>query len=782
MKFFKGDVVVTRLLLKNTYVMKLIKNTLKKTPEGYILFEQGDEWKKIFFRSGRVINASSSSREDFLGQYLLSYGVISCEQFEEAYQTGKEDKSALEAVLKFSTPKILKQMIFEKVIDTIFIAARWPECKYEVFDEKQKESENVDVVISPKDISKGLKKRVDEFRKILEVIPELGSRPKIDEEKAENTKINSQKEVILNYFRAGKTISDILSIMAPHNYLLLKSLYQLSKMEIISKGKGAPLSRDNAIRLVNDSSSCKRDQKVVSCFTIDEPIQIATQANTGDDRFKREVSIYQKLYNEDPENSIYNNGFVKAKSCFIVDFYNSKLSPFAVIGLVAEKERIPLKNEVDEEIFQLIENHGKRISVRNVIKALEDRHEIDVLTSINKFLVNGVVEEIEPETMVDAIRLGRHEGFEELFEKDGVDKLFQTDISINLTASMLSVLSGNISQEIAEEVGVETSGTGADVSLHNYEMTFLMLASMMGNYEAAEFLLFNHAKKDLHNGNGVTALMLSLENGHDDIAMLLLDNGAQVNVNNSNGYSALMIAASKGMAHIVDYMIRLNVNVNQTTSSGQSALHSAIRFDHEDIVVSLIAAGVDLDTKDRDGHFPLYYAESEEVVELIEKGAGNSKKIKKKREKRKDSLLIYEKNVLGSEEGNLTFTLTMTLFSVLLLASTIVNVFLFFWPEDRYGISSQAENAMEQLGDIYCNKFKECRKSLPKHVIDQCEDMGVEVVSSYFKNAQKCEMNGIKECGSCLRSLKCESFLDVDDSNLSQYCHECLNICEFHVK
>lgn len=771
---------MTKSLLKNTYVMKLIKKTLKDVSEGYILFEQGEEWKKLFFRCGKIVNASSSSREDYLGQYLISYGVISCKEFEEAYRTGEEDKSALEAIQKFSTPKILKQMMFEKVIDTIFIAARWPECKYEVFSGQQAEHQSIDVEISTKEIAKGLKKRVDEFRSILKVIPELGARPEVDTEKAETTKINNQKEIILNYLKAGKTITDILSIMAPHNYLLLKSFYQLNKMGIISKGKGAPLSRDNAIRLVNDSSICKADHKVVSCFIINEPIQAGAEA-PGDDRFKREVSIYQKLYNEDPENSIYNNGFVKAKSCFIVDFYSSKLSPFSIISLNSEREKIPLKNDVDDEVFSLIESMGGKISLRDIIRALECRHEIDVLTSINKFLVHEVVKEVEPETMIDAIRLGRAESFDKLFKKDDVNRFFETDISINLTSSMVSVISGSVSEEIAQEVGRESTG-GSPVSLHNYEMTYLMLASMLGNYEAAEFLIYHQANLDIDNGNGVTALMLALENKHDDIAMLLLDNRADVDARNSNGYSALMIAASKGFAHVVDYMIKLNVNVNRKTANGQTALHSALRFDHQEIVVSLIAAGIDLDSKDRDGHTPLYYAESEDTVELIKRGRGNSKRLKKKMEKKKEAILVYDSGILSDDSQGVSYFLVLSLFIFLLVASSLFNIYLIFSPGNQYGISSQAKDAMKHLGKEYCGKFKACNKKLPPHVLANCEQMGTDIVSAYFKNARKCDMKMIKDCGNCLKELKCKEFLDVDDSNMSEYCHECLNICKFNLE
>lgn|GEM_PF-1437376 len=769
---------MTKFLLENTSVLRLIKKTLKETPEGYLLFEQDGEWKKLFFKNGKVISASSSSQEDCLGQYLISYGVINTDQFEEAYKTESETRTSMEAVLKFATPKILKQLVFEKIIDSLFIAARWPKCEYSVVSEMQSQYENVDVEVSPKDISKGLKKRITEFRDILSVIPKLGARPKIDHDKAKDTKINNQKEIILNYVLSGKTITEILSIMVPHNYLLLKSFFQLSRMEIISKGTGAPLSRETVIRLVNDSSRRKKSARLVSSFVI-APMNEKVRPEVEGDRFKQEISIFQKLYNEDPENSIYSHCFVKAKSCFIVDFYNNKLSPFAVIEVVDNIDKIADIKEIDNEIVEVIKKEGGRFSIRNIVKLLEDLHEIDVLTSINKLLTHKVIKEIEPQTLIDAIRLGRNEHFDDLLKKEEINKFLEMDISMNLTSSMLSVISGDYSEDIAEEVGLEASGTGT-MSLHNYEMTFLMLASMLGNYEAAEFLLMNHANTDLHNGNGVTPLMLALENSHDDIAMLLLDNGAGVDAKNSNGYSALMIAAAKGMAHIVDYMIRLNVDVNQMTSNGQTALHSALRFDNEEIVVSLIAAGIDLNTKDKEGHFPLYYAESVEVIELIKKGAGNSKRIKKKLNKKRNDMLAFDRNILSNKNESVPGTFAVFLFATLLVAASFVNVYLFFFSQDRYGLSSEAENAMERLGKEYCNKFKACKKDLPKHVVAQCEQMGIDIVSAYFRNAQSCDVKMMKECGSCLKSLKCDDFYDVDDSNLSEYCHECLNVCKYH--
>lgn len=228
-----------KFLLKNTFVVGLIKKTLKETSQGYLLFEKDDEWKKLFFKNGKVNSASSSDRADYLGQYLISYGVINTDQFEEAYESKLETKESMDAVLRFASPEILGQLVFEKIIDTIFIASQWPECIYSVVVEEQTKYQNVDVELSLDDIGDGLKKRIVEFNEILSSIPELGARPKIDYLDARNYEISNQKEIVLNYIVAGKTITEILSILAPHNYLLFKCFYKLSQMGVIVKGTGS---------------------------------------------------------------------------------------------------------------------------------------------------------------------------------------------------------------------------------------------------------------------------------------------------------------------------------------------------------------------------------------------------------------------------------------------------------------------------------------------------------------------------------------------------------------
>ena len=773
---------MAKYLLKDTVVLELFKRTFKENPEGYLLFEKENEWRKVFFKDGLITSVSSSSRSDYLGQYLISFGAINIDQFNDAYRMEFETRECMDAVLGHVSSEDLKQLIYEKVINTIFVATRWPEGVYSVVHEKQMQHYNVDVALSINDIRLGLKDRMLEFQDILSSIPKLGARPKIDYMESRGFEISHQKETILNYIIAGKTISEILSIMPAHNYLLLKCIYKLVRMGIIVKGTGVPLSEENIIDLVNNSDESKVHSQQVSEFSLDASLKEKAEIEMVENKYKTAISVYQKLHTDCPDNPLYAHLYTKAVSCLIVHFYKNKISPFSVFEVADDIDKATDSTEIDVEVFyELQKNDDGRSSLKSLIKSLDDRHEIDVLNSIYKLLEECIIRKIEPETFIDAIELDNNENFEKLFKKKDKNKLFNTEITKNLTPLMLSVVSGNYPEEIAEEFGEEVFEKGSEPVLHDYEMTLLMLAAMLGNYEAAEFLISKGVKIDKHNGNGVTALMLALENRHDDVALLLMRKGADVNAKNKIGYSALMIAAAKGLSHVVDYMIRLGVDVNHLNAHGQTALISALRFNHEDIVVSLIAAGTDLNCKDDEGHTPIDYAESVAVTELIRKGARHSQQIKKKRSrKKKKELNAYKRNLLKDEKEVVPGSFPVFVFLILVFITITINVYLLFFSDDRYKMSSQAESAMKQLGSEYCVRFKECRDNVPEHVLNRCEEMGENIVSEYFKYAQSCDTEQINDCKSCIRTLNCEDFYQINGKNLSDYCYECINACKYH--
>lgn len=765
---------MAKYILQNPDVLNLLKKTLKKFPEGYIHFENENEWKRIFFYDGKITSASSSCKSDYLGQYLMSFGAIDSKQFEDIYQSNFETKEDIDAIHHYTSPDVLKMLIHEKIINTIFLATRWPNGTYSVFCEKQVKYFDVDAELSLKDIKIGLKKRAEEFEKILETIPELGGRPNINYKALKEVEVSHQKEIILNYLVSGKTIDEILSILPAHNYLLFKSIHKLIEMGVLQKGSGVSLSRESIIVLVHNSISNKKSVTEVMDYSAVNIETENSQINTEDHKLRLEIDKYRKLHDEFPENPLYANLYEKAKSIFIVNFYSYKLSPFAALELISEIEKVSNVSEVDAGIYyELKKSDSAKLPVRDLIRLMRNRHEVDILVSIGKLMGSEVIKESEPETFPDAIKLKRNDCYEKLFKKKERNDLFEVNIS-KLTPLMLSVVTDSYPEDIAEEIDVD----GSMKIIHDYKMTLLMLASMLGNYEAVEFLINNNAKIDKHNGNGVTPLMFALENKNSDIANLLLRKGADVNARDLRGNSVLMMAVSAELSNVVDYMIRLGVDVNYHNSHGQTALINALKLNNENIIVSLIAAGTNLSHKDERGKTPIDYADSVESTELVRKGAKHSKQLNKiKKEEVENQTRVQKKTVKKAQRRESSGIFSIIVFSLLVAATASVNIYILFFSGDRFEMSFQAKSAMEKLGKKYCSRFRECRSDVPENVLNECDLMGIEVVSEFFRFAQSCDEKLIKKCGSCIRTLKCESFNEVNIENYSDYCPECKDVC-----
>lgn len=103
-----------------------------KVSNGYIT-------KKIVFKNGLVISASSSDPRDYLGQFLLSRGWITEVQLVKAIELQETKKSLLGKILvdlKILIENQVKEALREKTLETIFSLFLWEEGKFEFTSEE----------------------------------------------------------------------------------------------------------------------------------------------------------------------------------------------------------------------------------------------------------------------------------------------------------------------------------------------------------------------------------------------------------------------------------------------------------------------------------------------------------------------------------------------------------------------------------------------------------------------------------------------------------------------
>jgi hypothetical protein len=130
--------------------------------------------KRIHFLGGLVIGSSSTDPGDYLGQVLLSEGLISEEQLREAMESQARTKVMLGRILVqrgIVSEERVAAVLKHKAEETIFSLFLWVEGEFEFLDGDLPPSEQVRIKIQVEEVLLEGVRRYDTSRKIREILP-----------------------------------------------------------------------------------------------------------------------------------------------------------------------------------------------------------------------------------------------------------------------------------------------------------------------------------------------------------------------------------------------------------------------------------------------------------------------------------------------------------------------------------------------------------------------------------------------------------------------------------
>lgn len=134
--------------------------------------------------------------------------------------------------------------------------------------------------------------------------------------------------------------------------------------------------------------------------------------------------------------------------------------------------------------------------------------------------------------------------------------------------------------------GSDVNGKGAN------EETPLIVASLAGQGEIANYLLQRGANIDERNAGGLSALHAAAYSGHRDIVALLLAKGADINdATNRFGVPPLHLAAEEGHLSVVELLLQHGADPTAVERNGYTALTRAGWRKHWEVALLLMANG-----------------------------------------------------------------------------------------------------------------------------------------------------------------------------------------------
>ncbi|KAG4263867.1 hypothetical protein FPRO04_09195 [Fusarium proliferatum] len=137
--------------------------------------------------------------------------------------------------------------------------------------------------------------------------------------------------------------------------------------------------------------------------------------------------------------------------------------------------------------------------------------------------------------------------------------------------------------------------------------TALIEAASVGDLALVERLIEKGAKVDFPDASGKTALMEASKGGHTQIVKLLLENHSNVDHQDHRGGTALMNACIGNHAIVIDLLLAADAQLDIRNHSLETALYHG---GHDDVVLGLLDAGVNMEDEDGGGIGPIHTAAS----------------------------------------------------------------------------------------------------------------------------------------------------------------------------
>ncbi len=141
---------------------------------GTLLIRNGAVEKRIFFQKGRVISSASNNPREYLGQFLVSHGFLTEQELAKGMEVQQQSGILLGKILvmieAISENDLLRLMRL-KAEEEIYDVFLWTEGEFQFADDELPKMEMVPLQVDVTGIIMEGMRRVDEWRRIRELIP-----------------------------------------------------------------------------------------------------------------------------------------------------------------------------------------------------------------------------------------------------------------------------------------------------------------------------------------------------------------------------------------------------------------------------------------------------------------------------------------------------------------------------------------------------------------------------------------------------------------------------------
>lgn len=346
---------------------------------GTLSLKSGPLHKKIYFQDGAIIGSSSNDTHEYLGQFMLSEGIITEGQLKDAFDLQAQTKVMLGRILVkkglVSEAKV-GEILRLKAEETIYSLFMWTDSDFEFLENELPPGDQVLISIKVEDVLMEGLRRYDTSKKIRQALPHNGvvlrrTEKTLPREIASKTFPKRIYDLIDN----RRTLADIILEAHASEYNTCQVLYVMVQKGYVEVGRGeAPV----APRTPTDSPQALMEAA-------------RELIKRGDS--EGALVILEKTRRTAGKNPEMNALIQVAEEHFIDKAYRHYLPPKKIPVLKQPLESLVNQDLSPEEGFLVSRVNGSW-DLRSII-SISPLREVDALRAFKKLRERGIIDLVE---------------------------------------------------------------------------------------------------------------------------------------------------------------------------------------------------------------------------------------------------------------------------------------------------------------------------------------------------------------------------------------------------
>src|SRR5436305_7657415 len=315
--------------------------------------------KKIFFRNGRVISSASNDPREYLGQFLMSHGYLTEPELTKAMEVQRQSGMLLGKILVMIdviSEEELVRLMRLKAEEEIYDIFLWTEGDFQFLDDELPKQELIPLKVDVTGIIMEGTRRVDEWVRIREVIPNEVVVPVLEKPIPEDVDLEEVQEPVVRAIDGKRSIADIVLESRSSAFRVSETLCALAREGYVrfvdpTAQKAAAVAAEVPVTPALSVGATEEDE-------IASMLGRAQQAIRGGD-FEKAQRLLKAAQNLDPNHPKVRTAVKAAETLIINELRRDGLLDSKVPRVSRTFEEITTMNFTPNEGFILSRINGQ---------------------------------------------------------------------------------------------------------------------------------------------------------------------------------------------------------------------------------------------------------------------------------------------------------------------------------------------------------------------------------------------------------------------------------------